>query len=422
MPMQSMASGGQVQGYQDSGDVMKDAPSFVQNQFDPAQYGLGYSFMGQPQQTAMVNQTGTAPGAATNQVPEGQTYTVLYHPDYAKNKKSKSFYLPRDSKIYAEYIKMGYTLEIPGLGPTDQEETPTTDTPVTTDLTGAKVTTGGGRKKRKIETDPYSWMDDYDYKNLDTLKNQTITNLTKDPVPGARGLLENIQTAAESAGHIIVLANNGAPKEEVDSMVQQYEQFIKDAKLGLVPKGLLNGDKFAKDIAANNIDIALFENSTDPFGNRIFKDANDFNRFSQKIGPKGRGSKGIKDAFTRVKQKTKDIGTTPTGEPPERPKKLVTGRVDSRGFQAGDPEYTSALKQRQLDKAAADKRKKKQREKTRENIRKTSDRLDRKSSPKPGAKSVREKAKITFRKADNPRGFTGGFDKGGLMNKKGKKK
>ena len=144
MPMQSMADGGQVQGYQNSGDVMKDAPSFVQNQFDPAQYGLGYSFMGQPQQTAMVNQTGTAPGTTTTQVPEGQTYTVLYHPDYAKNGKSKTFYLPRDSKIYAEYIKMGYTLEIPGLG--GETTTTTTDTPVTTDLTGATVTTGGGSK------------------------------------------------------------------------------------------------------------------------------------------------------------------------------------------------------------------------------------------------------------------------------------
>ncbi len=140
MPMQSMASGGQVQGYQDSGDVMKDAPSFVQNQFNPAQYGLGFSFMGQPQQT------GTT-GTTTTQAPQGQTFTVLYHPDYATNGRSKTFYLPRDNEIYQKYLGMGYTKQMPMTGPAGQGETTptTTDTPITTDLTGAKVTTGGRR-------------------------------------------------------------------------------------------------------------------------------------------------------------------------------------------------------------------------------------------------------------------------------------
>ena len=140
MPMQSMASGGQVQGYQDSGDVMKDAPSFVQNQFNPAQYGLGFSFMGQPQQTGTTETT-------TTQAPQGQTFTVLYHPDYATNGRSKTFYLPRDNEIYQKYLGMGYTKQMPMTGPAGQGETTptTTDTPITTDLTGAKVTTGGRR-------------------------------------------------------------------------------------------------------------------------------------------------------------------------------------------------------------------------------------------------------------------------------------
>ena len=62
-------------------------------------------------------------------------------------------------------------------------------------------------------------------------------------------------------------------------------------------------------------------------------------------------------------------------------------------------------------KAARDRRKK------RKSIEKTSDRLD-KPSGGPGSKSVREKAGITFRKADNQRGFTGGFAKGGLASPK----
>ncbi len=138
MPMQSMASGGQVQGYQDSSVVMQDAPSFVQNQFNPAQYGLGFSFMGQPQQTGTTETT-------TTQAPQGQTFTVLYHPDYATNGRSKTFYLPRDNEIYQKYLGMGYTKQMPMTGPAGQGETTptTTDTPITTDLTGAKVTTGG---------------------------------------------------------------------------------------------------------------------------------------------------------------------------------------------------------------------------------------------------------------------------------------
>ena len=152
MPMQSMASGGQVQGYQDSGDVMKDAPSFVQNQFNPAQYGLGFSFMGQPQQAV----------TTTTQAPQGQTFAVLYHPDYATNGRSKTFYLPRDDAIYQDYLNnRGYTKQMPMTGPAGQGETPTTDTPVTTDLTGATVTTGSGRRGGGGSTTPTPEKIDY---------------------------------------------------------------------------------------------------------------------------------------------------------------------------------------------------------------------------------------------------------------------
>ena len=139
MPMQSMADGGQVQGYQEGNQVTQpddDIPPFAKNEFNPAQFGLGYSFMGQqPQQT----------GTTTTQAPQGQTFTVLYHPDYATNGRSKTFYLPRDNEIYQEYLGRGYTKQMPMTGPAGQGETPTTtDTPVTTDLTGSTVTTGSG--------------------------------------------------------------------------------------------------------------------------------------------------------------------------------------------------------------------------------------------------------------------------------------
>jgi len=92
----------------------------------------------QPQQTGT---TGTTP----SQAPQGQSFTVLYHPEYTTNGKSKTFYLPRDSAVYQEYLGRGYTKQMPMTGPAGQGETPTTtDTPVTTDLTGSTVTTGSG--------------------------------------------------------------------------------------------------------------------------------------------------------------------------------------------------------------------------------------------------------------------------------------
>jgi hypothetical protein len=125
--------------------------------------------------------------------------------------------------------------------------------------------------------------------------------------------------------------------------------------------------------------------------------------------------------------KTKTLQTKPESEPITSSSAFPTGRLPvdtppTAPVRGGRGTITEKPGEREAArKAAADKRKKKQREKTKENIRKTSDRLD-KASGAPGSKSVREKAGITFRKADNPRGFTGGFDKGGLMNKKGKKK
>ena len=237
-------------------------------------------------------------------------------------------------------------------------------------------------------------MEKFDYTDMKKLTSQTSDMLNKSPMGSVVGAFMNASTAAQAAANIIIMKNNGATADQIAEAQAKYDQFIIDSKLQYMPKGLMNGDRLARDIVANNIDVALFEDSVDLKGDRIFKDANDFNRFSQKIAPKGRGSKGIADAFTRVKKKTKDLGTTPTGAPPERPKNLVTGRVDSTGKKAGDVGYESALRKRQSDK-----RKKYQ-------------------------KTQREKMKA-FKKRDQKTGVDGrnigGRSKGGLMNKKGKK-
>jgi len=300
---------------------------------------------------------------------------------YGPNGEIRTFNLPlseADAAEVARLRKEGYS-----------ETKATTPTP---------TTTGGGGKRTQVESDPNKWMEKYDYRDIKKLTSQTSEMLNQDPKRGVIGLIDNARTAAETAANIIIMKSNGASKEEVAKATSEYNQFIKDAKLEYFPKGIMNGDRLSKDIAANNIDIALFKDTTDPFGNPIFKDANDFNRFSQKIGPKGRGSKGIEDAFTRVKQRTKDLGTTSTGTPPQRPDNLVKVRTDSTGKKAGDVGYESALKKRQSDKRK--KYQKEQREKMqKKNVDFTKKKL----------KEFKKTGKVT------------GFDKGGLMNKKGKK-
>ncbi len=303
MPMQSMASGGQVQGYQ-TGGAETTTPAPAVNTFNPGQFGLGFSFMGQPQQTGTTETTAT--------------FLTLYGPEGQVRK----FRLPLSQEDAAEVARLralGYSETPPANTTTTTTGTGTagTDTTITTDLTGATVTSGGGRKKTQVEADPNAWMEKFDYTDMDELASQTSDMLNKSPLGSVVGAFMNASTAAQAAANIIIMKNNGATADQIAEAQAKYDQFIIDSKLQYMPKGLMNGDRLARDIVANNIDVALFEDSVDLKGDRIFKDANDFNRFSKKIGPKGRGSKGIKDAFARVQQRTqRSRQQPPTGKPP----------------------------------------------------------------------------------------------------------
>ena len=357
MPIQTMASGGQVQGYQAGNPVTstpvsseEGAPSYAQNTFDASPFGLGFSFMGnQPQQQP--------PVADTPAIPETMT---LYGP----NGEIRTFSMPlseADAAEVARLKEMGYS--------ETKAVTPTTTS-----------TGGGSGSTTQVESDPNSWMEKFDYTDMSNLGSQTSELLNKSPKGSVMGAFMNGTNAAQAAANIIIMEANGADKAEVDRLKSQYQQFLKDSKLEYMPKGLINGDRLAKDVVENNIDVALFKDSTDPFGNRIFKEGtDDFEKFVKKVGPKGRGSKGIEDAFTRVKQRTKDLGTTSTGTPPQRPKN---------------------------DAAAARKAAKKRSDKRKSAIR-----------------SVREKENFNPTKELKVQrgGEDRGMNKGGLMNKKGKK-
>ena len=247
MPMQSMASGGQVQGYQDSSVVTQpddDIPSFAQNQFNPAQYGLGFSFMGQPQQA------GTTP----SQAPQGQTLVTLYHPEYATNGRSKTFYLPRDNEIYQQYLGMGYTKQMPMTG---SAETPTTDTPVTTGTTGTKggsggsganITTGGGTGKG-FSFGFKNWGEDVDWTSSDAIM-KFVEESQKgliDPKTGNRltaigaaagplgaiagataGNLPTLQSVSDLRAAAIIARSQGLD-ETASSIDQQVQDMLKQS-------------------------------------------------------------------------------------------------------------------------------------------------------------------------------------------------
>jgi hypothetical protein len=381
MPMQSMADGGQVQGYQE-GNQVTTTPSPAVNTFNPAQFGLGFSFMGQPQQTGTTATTETTATFLTLYGPEGQV---------------RKFRLPisqEDAAEVARLRRLGYSETPPANTTTTTTGTPGTDTTITTDLTGTKVTSGRGRKKTQVEADPNAWMEKFDYTDMSKLGSQTSELLNKSPMGSVMGAFSNASNAAQAAANIIIMEANGADQAEVDRLKSQYQQFLKDSKLEYMPKGLINGDRLAKDIVENNIDVALFKDSTDPFGNRIFKEGtDDFEKFVQKVGPKGRGAKGIRDTIAA------------TSAPPPRPAPTGTGVSIT-------PPTDTKRKSLDVRKAEAQTRidAKKRRDKRKKDIEK--------------ARSITKgKAKITGKgaKAVSATQKAGPFNKGGLMNKKGDK-
>lgn len=265
MPMQTMASGGQVQGYQDS-SVVTSTPSYAQNTFNPSQYGLGFSFMGQPQQTGTTSGDTTVVTPVTGESP----MMTLYGP----NGEIRTFNMPlseADAAEVARLKEMGYS--------ETKAVTPTTTSTVGNDPVS----------KTSVETDPNAWMKDYDYTDVNTLASQTSDMLDTSPKGSVMGALMNAQKAAQAAGHIIIMKNNGATEEQLSEAQTKYNKFITDSKLGYIPKGLVNGDRIAKDIVLNNPgkDIALDRNSVDINNKPLFKDNNDFNKFMQKTAPEG---------------------------------------------------------------------------------------------------------------------------------------
>jgi len=286
--------------------------------------------MGQPQQTA-----------TTNQDPQGQSFTVLYHPEYTTNGRSKTFYLPRDSEIYQEYLGRGYTKQMPMTGPAGQGETPTTDTPVTTDLTGSTVTTGSGRrggggsKPPKTEKVDYSTYDGE--KLLEAFDQNRKTRIAL--------------TALGAINPMLALFGQGATRAQEKEIIAAMD------KLGIKPPENEGG---------------IVDNITD-FVSGLF----------------GKDKEEVKNTVVQ-QSKPEPVSTTGTGISITPPTDTKRKSLDVRKAEA----------QTRIDA-------KKRRDKRKKAVTK--------------AKSISKNVKGKGAKAVSATQKAGPFNKGGLMNKKGKK-
>ena len=281
------AYGGQVQGYDEGSSVTSEPkpPSYARNVFNPMPYGLGFSFMGQPQQTITTPGT-TTPGDKTpgdisvdnttvmtpiEETPEVLKTLTLYGPDG----ETRIFTLPlsKEDKIEVDRLrKMGYSETkpegIPSVSTGDDEVYPETE----------------------VESDSNAWMEKFDYDDMATLGSKTSGELKKSPVA-----LVNATNAAQAAANIIIMEAN-TPKDDIagqqaiTDLKANWKNFVdSDIRLKALPDEFINGDKLAKDIVLNNPgkDIGLTRDAKDLFGKPIFKDENDFNEFMQETAPPG---------------------------------------------------------------------------------------------------------------------------------------
>jgi len=258
-----MADGGEVKGY---------APGGLEQSFlDTGQQAVNRGFVGFPlgstifpsektgqtvlgpvgTQVATTGAIDTAIAGTAGTDTSMLTTVTLYGP----NGEIVTLTLPTDQARYDQLISEGYTTEMP--------------------VAGEPVVKGDGDggNDDKVTTDPNAWMDKFNYDNFDELSTQTSNMLKKAPVLGAIGAFINGSTAAQAAANIIVMKASG---QDVTQLEADWKKFVNgDIVLRNLPKELINGDKFAKDIAKSQF-VNLGRGVKDIFGNDIFKDDADY--------------------------------------------------------------------------------------------------------------------------------------------------
>ena len=277
VPMQTMADGGQVQGYQDSSVVtdpnipaVQGADNTGQNYVQAGQQALNKGFVGFPLGSTIFPSEKT--GQTVLQTADTDTSMLTTVTLYGPNGEIVTLTLPTDQARYDQLISEGYTTEMP--------------------VAAAPVVKGDDDDDDddKLKTDPNAWMDKFNYNDFGELGTQTSNMLKKAPIGGAIGAFINGSTAAQAAANIIIMEANG---QNVVSLKAEWNKFVQgDLVLRNLPKEVINGDQFAREIMLENIGLAQSK-ATDLDGKPLFKDDQAFRDHMSQVLPETVSSPGL---------------------------------------------------------------------------------------------------------------------------------
>lgn len=175
--------------------------------------------------------------------------------------------------------------------------------------------------------DSTTWMDNYDYTDFNNLAQQTSAALDGPSTMlgsaaefifggGVLGKFAKASNAAQVAANIAVLKAQG---QDVSELTTKFNNYINTNNLGGL-KNFITGKQLAKQINATQIDVPLGLDDTDVFGNKIFKDKDEFNKQMEKVAPKGMTYKPGKDdndtgAYVRPGSAAPSVSPRPPSKP-----------------------------------------------------------------------------------------------------------
>ena len=161
--------------------------------------------------------------------------------------------------------------------------------------------------------DSTTWMDSYDYTDFNNLAQQTSAALDGPTTMlgsaaemifggGVLGKLAKASNAAQVAANIAVLKAQAETDPSLEGTVAElttkFNNYVSSNNLGGL-KNFITGKNLAKQINKTQVDVGLFEESTDVFGNKIFKDKDEFNKQLQDNAPAGMVYKPDQGAYIR---------------------------------------------------------------------------------------------------------------------------
>jgi len=159
-------------------------------------------------------------------------------------------------------------------------------------LPAFKTDEDGGREDEG--EDSTTWMDSYDYTDFNNLAQQTSAALDGPTTmlgsvaefilgEGVLGKFAKASNAAQVAANIAILEAQG---KDVNALKVKFSNYVNSNGLDKL-KPFITGSQLAKQINTTQVDAGLFKDSTDVFGNKIFKTDKDWEKQLKKNAPEG---------------------------------------------------------------------------------------------------------------------------------------